>query len=271
MPKKTSPKEAPPDELSFFLREAARHKLLTKEEEAELARKTKGEGEEAKRAREKFFQHNMRLVVSIARGYTKVDLETTDLVQEGSIGLVRAIEKFDPEKGFRFSTYASWWVRQAITRAIYNSSGIRLPANINTSKNFLRRLLSSNPDLSKEEILDKTGFSEKLLDQLRSLPTIEVSLDEPQSEDKESPLIENITDPDAPDYWDKVYLLEISEYVLKSLESANPRDKDIFLYWVGGENNFQEIANHYGVSRERVRQIVLKITKKVREKLLRIV
>lgn len=267
MPKKKNSEFTTTDDFSFYGREAARHKLLTKEEEISLAHLVRGGGEEAKRAKEKFFLHNMRLVLSISRPFCKYGLLPSDLIQEGSIGLMRAIEKFDPTRGFRFSTYASWWVRQAILRAIYNSSEIRIPANLSTSRNLLKRILQQNPELSQTQIQDKTGWTKKALEQLQNLPRTDTSLDVPLFEEGEISFADSIPDNNFPDTDERILQEEIILLARQELGKFPERDKEIFFEWVFGDKTFQEIGDFHNVSRERVRQIILRVTQRLREKL----
>jgi len=252
------------DELSFFGGAASQYKLLSREEEIELSLKTKGEGAEAQHAKDKFFLHNMRLVIKLARGFHKSGLAVTDLVQEGSIGLMRAVEKFDPTRGFRFSTYASWWVRQAILRAIYTSSEIRIPVNVSSSKSLLKKIIGANPNLTEEELMEKTGFTKSFLNKLQVLPRVDASLEDPISEEMDTPLKDNLPDLNAISADDELLYKEMSELIEEILEDTPKRDRDIFWEWVLGDSNFQEIGNKHGVSRERVRQITIKLTNKVR-------
>jgi len=265
LPKKKKNSEPPKlDELSFFGGAASQYKLLSREEEIELSLKTKGEGAEAQQAKDKFFLHNMRLVITLARGFYKSGLALTDLVQEGSIGLMRAVEKFDPTRGFRFSTYASWWIRQAILRAIYTSSEIRIPVNVISRKTSLNKLLRENPDLTDEEIIEKTGFTETFLQNIKLLPMVDASLDDPISEERDTTVKDNLPDLDAVSADDELLYKEMSELIEEILEDTPKRDRDIFWEWVFGDSNFQEMGNKHGVSRERVRQITITLTKKVR-------
>ena len=263
--KKKKTTESPrQDELSFFGSAASQYKLLSREEEIELSLKTKGEGAEAQHAKDKFFLHNMRLVITLARGFYKSGLAVTDLVQEGSIGLMRAIEKFDPTRGFRFSTYASWWIRQAILRSIYLSAEIRIPVNVSSRKTSLNKLLRENPDLTEEEILEKTGFTKNFLHNIQILPMVDASLDDPISEERDTTVKDNLPDLDAVSADDELLYKEMSELIEEILEDTPKRDRDIFWEWIFGDSNFQEMGNKHGVSRERVRQITITLTKKVR-------
>lgn len=266
MPKKNQKTSETPgrDSLSFFGVAASKYDLLSREEEIELSLKTKGEGAEAQHAKDKFFHHNMRLVLKIARGFHKSDLTGTDLVQEGCIGLMRAVEKFDPTRGFRFSTYASWWIRQAILRSIYMYSEIRIPVNVSSSKCSLNNLLRENPNLTEEEIMGKTGFTKSFLKTLQVLPRVVASLDDPISEERDTTDKDDLPTPDAVSADDELLYKERVELVDEILEDTPKRDRDIFWEWIVGDSNFQTIGNKHGVSRERVRQITLTLTKKVR-------
>lgn len=250
-------------DVSFYLKEATKHKLLTKEEETSLARRTKGSGAEAHQAKEEFFLKNMRLVIAAARKFGRTGSPQVDLIQEGSIGLMRAIEKYDPEKGFRFSTYASWWIRQAILRYAYSQDEIRLPGQVSASRNLLNRILRDYPGISDQEIIRKTGFSPKSLETLKTLPRVE-SLEESLFEESEFSLGESIPDENQ-EPTDKILQKNQLVYILgKALKDVPERDREIYWSWSLDGETLQTIATRWGITRERVRQIVVSTNNKVR-------
>jgi RNA polymerase sigma factor (sigma-70 family) len=267
-PKDKSSKPIKPEndynlDVSFYLKEATKHKLLTKEEESSLARRTKGTGEAARQAKEEFFLRNMRLVVAAARRFGRTGSPQVDLIQEGSIGLMRAIEKYDPEKGFRFSTYASWWIRQAILRYAYSYEEIRLPGHVSSSRNLLNRILRDYPGITDQEIIQKTGFSPKFLEVLKALPRVD-SLEESLFEGSEFSLGESIPD-ESQEPMDKTFQKTQLVHVLEqALKEVPERDREIYWSWSLEGETLQTIAVRWGITRERVRQIVVSTNNKVR-------
>ncbi len=250
-------------DISFYLKEAAKHKVLTKEEEYLLACKTKGSGEQARLAKEEFFLRNMRLVILIARKLGKSGSPQVDLIQEGSIGLMRAIEKYDPEKGFRFSTYASWWIRQTILRYTYNNDEIRLPGQVAPLKIRLNRIYREYPNITDEEILQKTGFTQKFLNLLKTLPRVE-SVDECAFEDSEVTFGDNLPDESREPLEETLQKSQLVHVLEEAIKDLPERDREIYWSWALEGETLQKIASRWGITRERVRQIVLSTNNKVR-------
>jgi RNA polymerase primary sigma factor len=275
VPRSPRPKDGVDDggELAFYMAEAKRHKVMTREEEQTLARKVRAGGAEGAWARNEFVRRNMRLVVTLARRYTTEDLTIADVVQEGCIGLMRAVEKFDPDKGFKFSTYASWWVRQAIVRAIHNAGAIRLPPYIVTAKYQIARLERSlDAPLTDEALSERTGFSPAMLNRLRVLPVALAVLDAPVGEDDDGDLfVDLVSDP----AWDRgteaergMEQAQIKVVVEKVLEGVSPRDRGLFLSWVSEEGvSLAELGSRAGLTRERARQILFAIIKTLKKEL----
>ena len=260
-----APKNKPSSfDALLFTREAARHRVLTREEEVELARLSKGTGKEAHRAKEEMFHRNMRLVLNSARTVGGNSSFYPDLVQEASIGLMHAIEKFDPEKGFRFATYASWWIRQAVNRYCHYSGEIRLPANVSWNKNVLDRILQKDPHLTDEAILELTGFTKPHLKQLRNLPKIELSIDAKRYDGSEESEGDFLADPNSVNAFDECSQEETWRILTELLEGLPKRDVEIFRAWLSEEGNLSELGVAWGLSRERVRQIVLAVSNKIR-------
>lgn len=251
-------------DATLFKREAARHRVLSKDEEVSLARLSKGTGEQARRAKEEMFHRNMRLVLRSARSVGGNTSFYPDLVQEASIGLMHAIEKFDPEKGFRFATYASWWIRQAVNRYCHSSDEIRLPANVSWNKNLLDRILQKDPHLTDDAILELTGFTKSHLQQLKNLPKIDLSLDAKRYGDADDTEGEYLADPNSVEAFNECSQAETLEIISEILEGLTERDREIFRSWVSEEGNLSEIGAAWGLSRERVRQIVLAVSNKIR-------
>lgn len=264
MPSNQHKAENSSEESSIFGREARKHQVLTKEEEFLLARKTKGSGGEAKRAKEEFFLRNMKLVLVHARKFAKYGAPDPDIIQEGSIGLMRAIEKFDPDKGFRFSTYASWWIRQTILRYIYKSDEIRLPIYVAAHRNLISRVQNQHPEWSTAEIHKWTGFSDTLFSKIINLPKVELSLEDTPFEESDATVGDTISDDSFREAEDKISLEEIVGLVTRVLEDYPERDRQIYWSSISDEQNLSTIGEAWGISRERVRQIVLKVNSKVR-------
>lgn len=265
------PREVEEDSVRIYLREIARHKLLTGREEIELARRIKAGDVVAKR---KLIQSNLRLVVSIAKRYRHHGLGLQDLVQEGSLGLMRAVEKFDPERGNKFSTYATWWIRQAVTRAIANKARtIRVPVHMNEVLNKLRK---SNTALCQElgrvptpdELSEASGVSrEKVLlayDSSRS----PLSLDSACGDDSDATLADVIQDEAAlaPDEATAANLLV--NHVLDSLVCLNTEERDLlsFRYGLTGKTpmSLEESGRNMGLTKEQARNLEVRALNKLR-------
>ncbi|MCC7530810.1 MAG: sigma-70 family RNA polymerase sigma factor [Candidatus Melainabacteria bacterium] len=265
------PREVEEDSVRIYLREIARHKLLTGREEIELARRIKAGDAVAKR---KLIQSNLRLVVSIAKRYRHHGLGLQDLVQEGSLGLMRAVEKFDPERGNKFSTYATWWIRQAVTRAIANKARtIRVPVHMNEVLNKLRK---SNTALCQElgrvptadELSEASGVSrEKVLlayDSSRS----PLSLDSACGDDSDATLADVIQDEAAlaPDEATAANLLV--NHVLDSLVCLNTEERDLlsFRYGLTGKTpmSLEESGRNMGLTKEQARNLEVRALNKLR-------
>ncbi len=253
------------DILQYYLKDIGKIKLLKKDEELTLGeRLVKGDEKEAKIARKKLIQANLRLVVSIAKKYTGQGLLFMDLVQEGSLGLIKAVDKYDYKKGFKFSTYATWWIKQAISRAISNNSRvIRLPIHMSEKIKYYKKIylelskkLGHEP--SDDEILENTNFSQKTLEKIKQASVMEtMSLETPVAEDLM--LLDYIIDESskAPD---TVFEQKSKEKdVKKLLEILNDREKYIIKTRFGIENStpktLEAIGKDLGFSKERIRQL----------------
>jgi len=265
------PREVEEDSVRIYLREIARHKLLTGREEIELARRIKAGDAVAKR---KLIQSNLRLVVSIAKRYRHHGLGLQDLVQEGSLGLMRAVEKFDPERGNKFSTYATWWIRQAVTRAIANKARtIRVPVHMNEVLNKLRK---SNTALCQElgrvptpdELSEASGVSrEKVLlayDSSRS----PLSLDSACGDDSDATLADVIQDETAlaPDEATAANLMVT--HVLDCLVCLNTEERELlsFRYGLTGRTpmSLEESGRNMGLTKEQARNLEVRALNKLR-------
>ena len=253
--------DATTDAMSLFLREVSRYPLLTADEEKELARRVEA-GDAA--AKERMVNSNLRLVVSIARRYRSNELSLLDLVQEGTLGLIRAVEKFDWRRGFRFSTYATLWIQQAIQRALANQSRtIRLPVHVVEDQQKVSRaerqlVARSFRDPTVAEIADEARLPEKRVAQVRDLPRAVTSLDRPVGEDEDATLGDLV----AATTEEPLADLEVNlrnEALEQALAELPERDAQVLRlrFGLGSDEprTLTDIAKTLGVSRERVRQI----------------
>jgi RNA polymerase primary sigma factor len=253
--------EATQDPLKLYVRAIGDGPLLTVFEERELARR-KDEGDEAAKAR--LIEANLRLVMSITRNYTKAGVPLLDLIQEGNLGLIRAVEKFDYRMGYKLSTYATWWIRQAVTRALADQGRtIRLPVHVAEQVRRLmrsRRMLTQklNRDPTVEELAQESGFPEKRVGELLDLVEDPVSLETPvgDGESHYGDLIED-TKCDQPDATtaDKLRSTELAA----ALETLNPRMRRVLALRFGLEGEsprtLEQVGQGLGITRERVRQL----------------
>ncbi|HEY9868143.1 MAG TPA: sigma-70 family RNA polymerase sigma factor [Candidatus Obscuribacterales bacterium] len=259
------------DSIKTYLREISRHKLLNGREEIELARAIRT-GDEA--ARRRLIQANLRLVVSIAKRYTNHGLSFQDLIQEGSLGLIRAVEKFDPERGNKFSTYATWWIRQAITRALANKSRtIRVPVHMNDVLNRLRKVVRElSQDLGRrptiEELAEASGMErDKVLLAFGSSRSL-LSLDAACGEDSDNTLADIIEDEAAPQPDEAAATQLLSKHVSDLLSGLTARERDVIELRYGLHSDrsmsLEELGRVLGLTRERVRQIEIRAMQKLR-------
>lgn len=258
------------DHLAMYLKEIGRHRLLTGSEEIELARKNKcGDAD----ARNRLTRANLRLVVSIAKRYRNKGLAFQDLIQEGTIGLIKAVDRFNPEKGFKLSTYATWWIKQCILRAIAEKSrAIRLPVHVNESVTKLRTVISKlitsgDGRPSIDAIAQALGWSVEKVGEVLNAEKQLVSLDSLIHEESELYLVDTLTDEGtvAPDEYANAQLLKGS--IKGALRKLKPLErKAITLRFGIGCNamTLAEAAILMGVSKERVRQLELTAIKKLR-------
>jgi len=262
------------DPVRLYLREIGRIKLLSTNEEIELARKIIQGGNAGAIAKRKLVQANLRLVVSIAKKYVGRGMLFLDLIQEGNLGLIRAAEKFDHERGFKFSTYATWWIRQAITRAIADQARtIRIPVHmvetINKLKKVTRRLaqeLSRKP--TEEELAVEMGVSISKLREIVKIAQEPLSLETPIGKEEDSRLGDFIEDKEADAPIKTVASELLREDLAEVLCTLSPRERDVlrlrFGMDDGRQRTLEEVGQLFGVTRERIRQIEAKALRKLR-------
>ena len=259
------------DPVRMYLREIGKIPLLTYEEEAELAQRIVEGDEEAK---QKLAESNLRLVVSIAKKYVGRGMLFLDLIQEGNMGLIKAVEKFDYNKGFKFSTYATWWIRQAITRAIADQARtIRIPVHMVETINKLirtsRQLLQQNGrEPTPEEIAKEMEISVEKVMEIQKIAQDPVSLETPIGEEDDSHLGDFIQDEDSPAPQDSAAHTLLREQLEEVMDTLTPREAMVLKLRFGLEDGkartLEEVGKQFDVTRERIRQIEAKALRKLR-------
>ena len=259
------------DPVRMYLKEIGRVPLLTAEEEVELAQRMEA-GDES--ARHRLEEANLRLVVSIAKRYVGRGMLFLDLIQEGNLGLLKAVEKFDYSKGYKFSTYATWWIRQAITRAIADQARtIRIPVHmvetINKYIRISRQLLQElGHDPTPEEVAKHMGLSAPRVREIMKIAQEPVSLETPIGEEEDSHLGDFIEDEAALDPADAASMMLLKEQISEVLKTLAPREAEVLRLRFGLEDGrsrtLEEVGQSFGVTRERIRQIEAKALRKLR-------
>ena len=259
------------DPVKVYLKEIGRVALLSSDEEVELAiRMANGDPY----ARKRLSEANLRLVVSIAKRYVGRGMQFLDLIQEGNLGLIKAVEKFDHTKGFKFSTYATWWIRQAITRAIADQARtIRIPVHmvetINKVKKVSSQLLHKNGhEPTAEEIAKEIDMSVDKVREIMRVAQEPVSLETPIGEEEDSHLGDFIPDDDAPAPADAASHILLKEQLSEVLHTLTPREEKVLRLRFGLEDGrsrtLEEVGKEFNVTRERIRQIEAKALRKLR-------
>ena len=269
--KVTTDKVSVDDFVKLYLKDIGRVSLLTPEEEVELAIKVK-EGD--KDAKDRLCEANLRLVVSIAKRYLGRGLPFLDLIQEGNLGLLKAIFKFDVSKGFKFSTYATWWIRQAITRALADKPRLtRIPVHVVETINKIKKtssqlLYENGHEPTIAEIAEKIEMPEEKVREIMRISQEPVSLETPIGEEEDSRLGDFIPDDDALDPSDVTTQLMLREQINKVLDTLSEREKMVLILRFGladGESRtLEEVGKVFGVTRERIRQIETTALRKLR-------
>ena len=263
------------DPVRLYLKEIGKYPLLTTEEEIALAKQiAEGTPEEQAAAKKKLSEANLRLVVSIAKRYVGRGMQFLDLIQEGNLGLIKAAEKFDYTKGYKFSTYATWWVRQAITRAIADQARtIRIPVHMVETINKLIRV---NRQLAQElgrdptpaEIAKEMGISESKVREIIKIAQEPVSLETPIGEEEDSHLGDFIEDENAPAPAEVASNAMMREQLQEVLHTLTPREEKVIRLRFGLEDGqahtLEEVGKEFNVTRERIRQIEAKALLKIR-------
>ncbi|HZK83568.1 MAG TPA: RNA polymerase sigma factor RpoD [Desulfosporosinus sp.] len=259
------------DPVRMYLKEIGRVPLLSAEEEIQLAKRMEAGDEEAKR---RLAEANLRLVVSIAKRYVGRGMLFLDLIQEGNLGLIKAVEKFDYIKGFKFSTYATWWIRQAITRAIADQARtIRIPVHMVETINKLirvsRQLLQElGREPAPEEIAAVMDIAVERVREIMKIAQEPVSLETPIGEEEDSHLGDFIPDDDAPAPAEAASFILLKEQLEEVLETLTPREEKVLRLRFGLDDGrtrtLEEVGQEFGVTRERIRQIEAKALRKLR-------
>ena len=267
-----SAKNIPTDDpVRMYFKEIGKVPLLTAEEERELAIRIEQGDEEAKK---KLCESNLRLVVSIARRYLNRGLSFLDLIQEGNLGLIKAVEKFDYTKGYKFSTYATWWIRQAITRSIADQARtIRIPVHMVETINKLirisRQLLQEyGREPTSEEIAKEMGITVEKVREIKKISQDPVSLETPIGEEEDSHLGDFIPDEDIPSPVDAAAYSMLQKQLREVLDTLSEREKKVLILRFGLDDGrprtLEEVGREFNVTRERIRQIEAKALRKLR-------
>ncbi|WIG79268.1 RNA polymerase sigma factor RpoS [Photobacterium damselae] len=266
------------DVIQLYLKDIALKPLLTKDEEILYSRKALVGDAKSKKV---MIESNLRLVVSIAKKYRGSGMQLSDMIDEGNIGLITAVEKFDPERGFRFSTYATWWIKQTIERAIHNQARtIRLPVHVSKEINTILRthkqlMKTNNSEPTHEEVADELDKSVEDISALLSYDAPVMSFDQTiSSEDSNSQTMASFISDDSDNSPDaQIDKNDIQKLTLTMLEGLNPRDREILCRRFGlmgyEAQTLQQVAEEVGLTRERIRQLQVSSLNKLKNVLQR--
>lgn len=260
--------------IKVYLREIGLVPLLTPAEEIQLARRVQSGDEQA---RQHMVKANLRLVVKIAQGYANYGLPLLDLISEGNMGLMKAVERFDPDKGAKLSTYAAWWIKQSIKRALANQSKtIRLPAHLVDKVAKMRRHIQRlTSDFKREpnnaEIAEVMGVEPGQIAHWRNMSVNPASIDAPVSDDGDAEFVEMIKDERQPTAWQEINDRQVRTDVFRFMDRLDDREREILRYRYGldgvEEETLEVVGERFRITRERVRQIQNSALKKLREML----
>ena len=259
------------DPVKMYLKDIGKVPLLSAEEEIEIAKRMAEGDEEAKH---QLSEANLRLVVSIAKRYVGRGMLFLDLIQEGNFGLMKAVEKFDYTKGYRFSTYATWWIKQSITRAIADQARtIRIPVHMYETINKLSKVVKQlvqklGREPQTDEIAKEMGISEEKVREIQKISQDTVSLDSPVGEEEDSNLGTFLQDENATNPSDSATILMLKEQLLDVLNTLTPREQKVIMLRYGIDDGhprtLEEVGREFNVTRERIRQIEAKALKKLK-------
>lgn len=260
------------DPVKMYFKDIGKVNLLTPEEEVELGKRIMEGDEEAKK---KLTEANLRLVVSIAKRWVgKTNMSFSDLIQEGNMGLIKAVERFDYRRGFHFSTYGTWWIRQAISRAIADQARtIRLPVHVVETINRLSRTTRAlSQTLGREptdaEIAEKMGISEDKVSNIKKIALEPTSLESPAGEEGDSEVYDFVVDENAKSPADSVVQTILKEQLLSVIDTLTPREQKVVRLRYGLDDShprtLEEVGKEFNVTRERIRQIEAKALRKLR-------
>ena len=259
------------DPVKMYLKDIGKVPLLTSEEEIEYAKRIADGDEEARR---KLSEANLRLVVSIAKKWVTRTMQFLDLIQEGNMGLIKAVDKFDYTKGFRFSTYATWWIKQSITRAIADQARtIRIPVHMVETINKLRRvarqlLQELGRDPTSQEIADRMGLSEQRVCEIQKIAQDPISLENPVGEEEDSKIGDFVEDDTIKSPMETASQTILKEQLLAAIDTLTPREQKVIRLRYGLDDShprtLEEVGKEFEVTRERIRQIEAKALRKLR-------
>ena len=261
------------DPVKVYLKEIGRVPLLTPEEEIDLALKIQAGGPDGEKAKQRLSEANLRLVVSIAKRYVGRGMQFLDLIQEGNLGLIKAVEKFDHTKGFKFSTYATWWIRQAITRAIADQARtIRIPVHMVETINRMRQatnqlVYQNGHEPTPEELAKAMDMSVERVREIQRMAQEPASLESPVGEEEDSSLGDFVADENAEAPGKAADRAMVAQQINQALKSLTPREEKVIRLRFGLDDGrprtLEEVGRDFGVTRERVRQIEAKAIRKL--------